>query len=487
MGERKRSRRGKAIRRLRQELGWSEEQLGEPNGLSRKVVHNLENGWRHEPTRREAAALIAPMGLPAVALDTSDAFGRWVEAAAPPSEPVSPEEEDVRRALFAAGLLGLHVAREEFPVLLRRARVKRFARDRRQAEERCERLLRLATWEERREHIQNAEDYQTWAMVERLAHESVHAAADRPAEALAWAELALFTVPFVQGSDSRRRRLEGYATFCRANGLRVGNDLDGSEAAFEKGWALWNVGEDDFLPLDEGRPLDLEASLRREQRSFQKALDLLTAALELSPAERAGRILLKRAATLEQLGDVEAAIEALTQARPHVERSCEPRDVWTLLFNLSVNYWHLARFEAAEECLAGAREVAIRLGNELDLTRTLWLTARLDSSLGRTAKASAGLDQVFEELIAYPLPYDAALAGLDLAVLYLEHNDTRKVMALAQRMEKVFVSLGIEREALAALLVFCEAARRAEASVELARRTADVIKKAQREQREAGE
>jgi hypothetical protein len=47
-------------------------------------------------------------------------------------------------------------------------------------------------------------------------------------------------------------------------------------------------------------------------------------------------------------------------------------------------------------------------------------------------------------------------------------------------MEIVFVSLGIGREALSALLVFCEAARREEATVELARRTAEIITKAQR-------
>jgi hypothetical protein len=54
---------------------------------------------------------------------------------------------------------------------------------------------------------------------------------------------------------------------------------------------------------------------------------------------------------------------------------------------------------------------------------------------------------------------------------------------LALRMEKVFISLGIEREALSALLVFCEAARREEATVELARRTAEVIEEVRRGRR----
>jgi len=479
---RKPTRRGAAIRRLREELDWTEEQFGKPHGLSKGVVHNLEAGWRKEPTRQEAEDLIAPLGLPPVALDMSDAFGEWVKAAAPPAEPVSPEEEDARRAVFVSGLIGLHVAKAELPVLLRRAREERFARDRRQADERCELLRRLKTFEARRERIRDAEDYQTWAMVERLAHESVRAAADKPALALEWADLALYTVPFVRGPESRRQRLEGYATFFRANVLRVGNGLDGSDADFVRGWELWKAGEGDELPLDEGRPLDLEASLRREQRRFEEALDLLARALKISPEERAGRILLNKAFTLEQMGEIEASIEALELARPYIKKEGEPRDLWVLLLNSTLGAWHLGRLPEAEELLTDARDLAVRLGNELDLTRTLWMAARLDSSSGRASKAAAALEQVFEDLLAHTLPYDAALAGMDMAILHLEQGQSREVMALALRMEKVFVSLGIEREALSALLVFCEAARQEEATVELARQTAEVLERVRREQ-----
>jgi len=473
---------GEAIRRLRLELGWSEDRLGEANGLSGGVIHNLEKGWRKEPTRQEAEDLIAPMKLPPAALDVSHAFGRWVQAAAPSPEPVAPEEEDARRCQVAAGIIGLHAARTALPVLVRQIRKDRYARDRRLAEERCEHLRRLPTPQARRERIQNAEDYQTWAMVERLAHESIHAAGDTPARAIEWADLALFTVPFVEGPDSRRQRLEGYATFARANALRVGNDLDGSDDRFQQAWALWKAGADDDLPLDEGRPLDLEASLRREQRRFEDALDLLRRALNTSPEERAGHILLKKAFTLEQMGDVEGSIEALLQARPYVEKLGSARDIFGLLFNSSVGLRHLGRLAEAETLRSAAREVAIQLGNKLDLARTLWLTALLDSSFGRTAEAASGLSQVFAEFVAHELPYDAALAGMDLAVLHLEQGHTRQVMALAQRLERVFVSLRIEREALSALLVFCAAARREEATVELARQTVEVIEQVQRKQ-----
>jgi tetratricopeptide (TPR) repeat protein/DNA-binding XRE family transcriptional regulator len=474
--------RGEAIRRLRQELGWSEERLGEPHGLSGKVISNLEKGWRNEPSREEAEKLIAPMELPPAALDVSHEFGQWVRAAAPPSKPVSPEEEDARRCVVAAGLLSLHVARRVFPVLLREVREKRFERDRQQAAERLEHLRRLTTQDARRERIRNAEDYQTWAMVEALAHESERAAADQPAKAIQWAELALFTVPFVPGPDNRRQRLEGCATFYLANALRVGNDLDDSDAAFRRAWALWKEGKaDDFLPLDEGNLLDLEASLRREQRRFQEALALHEQALAVSP--ETGRILLNKAFTQEQMGEAEASIETLRRAQPYIEASGTPRDIFGLRFNLALGLWHLGQFSAAEDLIQGVRDAALHLGNELDLTRTLWMEARLDGSLGRTVKADAALTQVFEDLIARTLPYDAALAGMDLAVLHLEQGNTREVMSLALRMEAVFSSLRIDREALSALVVFCEAARREEATVELARRTAEVIEKVQREQR----
>jgi len=475
--------RGRAIWRLREEMGWAAKRLGKANGVSEGVITNLENGWRKEPSRQESEKIIAPMELPAVALDMSLFFGRWVRAAAPPSEPVTPEEEDDRRSLVGAGLIGLHVAHCVYPLLVRQKREERFARDRQRAEECCEHLRQLATVQERRERIQNAEDYQAWAMVERLANESIRAAADTPAKAFEWAELALFTVPFVPGPESRRKRLEGWATFALANAHRVGNDLDASDGGFQRAWTCWEAGEDDdFLPLDEGWPLDLEASLRREQRRFPEALDLYKRALEVSPEARTGHILLNKAATLDQMEDPEGAVEALQQARLHVERADELVDQKVLLFNLSVAQRKLGNWTAAEALVPAIRKVVLRLGgNELDLARTLWNEGLIDAGLGRIAKAIAALEQVFNDLVALELPYDAALAGMDLAAVHLDQGHTREVMFLAGRMQAVFRTFNIEREALAALRAFWEAARREEATVELARRTAEAIERVQRQ------
>lgn len=472
--------RGEAIKRLQRELGLEEEEIGRALGVTKKVIHNKLKGWQKLYPEDEQAILGFMRLPPEAALEISLFFGRWVRAAVQPAQPPDPEEEDLRHCERTAGLLGVHVAKAVLPVLVREMRAKRIARDRRRAARRGPLLLQLPTPREQRERIEDAEDYQTWALVEWLAEASERAAADKPARAVELAELALFIIPFVPGPDSRRRRLEGYATFILANAFRVRNDLDESDAAVQRGWALWQAGEDDdFLPLEEARLLDLEASLRRAQRRFDVSLVLLERAFNLSPAENKGRVLLKKAVTLEQAGDIETAVEVLWMARLYISERSNLRDIFGLHFNLAVSLGHLGRFSEAADLLPSVRNAAVDLGNELDLVRALWLQARVDAGLGKRIEAAAALEQVFQEFVVHELPYDAALAGLNLSILYLEQERHREVLPLAQQIKKVFLAKNVEREALAALMIFCEAARREEATVELAQQTAEIIENLQ--------
>ena len=481
MGRRqpKPTRLSEAVRRLKQELKREDIEIGRALDVSDKVINNKLTGWQMlDP--EEADAILEFLGLPPGALEVSLFFGDWLQSAKPPEQPLTPEQEDERHCLRNAGLLGLHVAKAVHPVLLQEIKAKRIARDRCRAAELGPLLLNLATAQERRDRIKDAEDYQTWALVEWLALASERAAADKPARALELAELALYTVPFVPGPAYRRARLEGWASFHLANALRVKNDHDGADAAVDRGWDSWRAGaEDDFLPFGEDRLLDFEASLRRDERRFDEALDLLERALEISPNENKGRILLKKGFTLEQKGDIEAAVAALSQARPYVEESGVPRDLLVLLFNLTSGVLHLGRLSEAAGLLPDVRAAAVALGNELDVHRSAWLEARLDAAQGKGPEAIAALGQVFGIFVALELPYDAALAGLDLATLYLQQGRTRDVLPLALQMETVFRIKKVDREAMAALLLFCEAARREEATAELARHTAEVIEKAQ--------
>jgi len=83
-----------------------------------------------------------------------------------------------------------------------------------------------------------------------------------------------------------------------------------------------------------------------------------------------------------------------------------------------------------------------------------------------------------DELLARDIGYDAALASLDLAKLYLQLGRTAEVKHLARQMVTVFQEQGVHREALAAVRLFQEAAERERASVELVRRLADYLRRA---------
>jgi hypothetical protein len=186
------------------------------------------------------------------------------------------------------------------------------------------------------------------------------------------------------------------------------------------------------------------------------------------------------AATLEQMEDTERALETLHEAEPQVLASGSPRDLWCLRFNTAVCECRLGRPGRAEELLPEIESLADRLGKALDCLRTLWLTARVAAGQGRTAEAVAVLDRVCEDFLRSepPLPIDAALAGLDLALYWLERGDTAAVQKLALPLERIFTAKGIRREALGALRLFCQAARRQAATLDLAKKA-----KAELEQR----
>jgi hypothetical protein len=115
-------------------------------------------------------------------------------------------------------------------------------------------------------------------------------------------------------------------------------------------------------------------------------------------------------------------------------------------------------------------ELAQRLGNEMDLLRGAWLTARIQAGQGHREEAILGLERVRRELTTREVPFDAAQAALEVAALYLEEGRTGEVKELAREMAEIFKAQGIAREALAALALFVEAAQQETATVELVRR-----------------
>jgi len=353
---------------------------------------------------------------------------------------------------------------------------------RREAEEICAALLPYPPAERRRLLDLSVRAKRSWAVAEAFAHASARAAADRVDEARDLAELALEVARQVPG-EARRARTEGYCTGFLSNVQRVATDFDPASALFERCWALWREGKAAALPLAEWRLLDLEASLRRAQHRFSEARDRLDEALAACDggALAEGKLLVAKANVLEQAGDFLGALAALEEAAPAVEGSGDPNLVFALRFNTVVNLVYLERYAAAAARLPAVRELAAEQGRQLHLIRLSWLESKVAAGQGRGEEAKAGLEQVIRDFA--DLPYEAALASLDLAVLYLKEGQTAEVKRLAGAMGGIFEAKGIAREALAALTLFCEAARQETATVELAKRVIGEVERAQRDGR----
>jgi tetratricopeptide (TPR) repeat protein len=354
---------------------------------------------------------------------------------------------------------------------------------RREAEEVWTALERLPTHRRRWVLELSLPAFRSLALVVRVCEASVRAAADKPGEALELADLAFAIAGQVEGTEAWRSRVKGFALAHIANARRVANDFAGADEAFAQAWRLWRAGatgEADLLP--EWRLLDLEASLRREQQRFAEAMTLLDRALAAGPGNRAtaGRILLKQELVLEEMGDIEGALVVLAQAAPFVKAAGDSRLLSVLYFNTVKNLCYLERFAEAANLLPEIQDLAGQLGNELDLIRVVWLSARVAAGQGRRAEAMAGLEQVRHEFTALRLPYDAAQACLELAVLYLEEGRTGEVKGLAIAMGWIFTAQGIRRETLAALKLFVDAAQEEVATVKLIRRILDDIERVRR-------
>jgi tetratricopeptide (TPR) repeat protein/DNA-binding XRE family transcriptional regulator len=339
--------------------------------------------------------------------------------------------------------------------------------DRAEAEELFARLHGLAA-EVRLAVVRVSEQFQTWALCERVCEASEREASRDVEAAATWARFAEEVAQRVRGPEDWRTRIQGYSAGFAANVLRVQGELAASAARFEEAKRLWNAGSDPAGLLDPGRLLDLEASLLKDQRRLPEALARLDEAAAVG--RRPERALIKKGITLEKMGAYDRAVESLLRAAPLIDRQSDPRLWYNQRFNLAVNFCHLGRCGDATELVPEIRRVAGELGDEIFLLRLTWLEGRIAAGLGRREEALKLLAEARREFAARGMTYDVALALLEEAVLLLEEGRSAEVKALAAELIQVFEANGVHREALAALRLFHEAAEREEATAETARR-----------------
>ncbi|MFL6234167.1 MAG: helix-turn-helix domain-containing protein [Thermoanaerobaculia bacterium] len=463
-----------ALLYMRSERGWTQRKLADRLGLTDHTqISSYERGGK--PLHRERLVSVAAvLGYPPEAVDALLRFNRWLQPSAP-AEPASPvaltpgERRSLDRTVLAATEAFLEEIRKE---LIRKKRERKADAARRKARDLWLRL-KAAPRQDQRDLVTVMPALQDWALAVHVCEASVRAAAHRPEDALYLADLAVLIAARSPGPQGWRSRLEGYCWAHLANARRVASDFSRADKAFVQAWKLWRAGaSSDSNLLPEWRLLDLEASLRRDERRFQEALELLDRAIATNRINKpaAAQILLNKEFIFDQIGDLQGALTALLQAAPLVEASGNNRLLFALRFKIANNLCQLGRCGQASKQLPQVRELAEQLGNELDLIRVLWLEARLAAKQGETAEAITNLEQVRRDFTARGVPYDAALASLELAVLYLQEERLLEVQKLARTLTWIFQAHGIAREALASLTLFSDAALRKTVTVELVQR-----------------
>lgn len=344
-------------------------------------------------------------------------------------------------------------------------------------------ILDRLSGDERRKWIETAppDACRSWAALVRvLCEASERAASDSPAGALELVEYALFLGERTAGTDAAQTL--GFIWGYLANARRVALDFDSADQAFARAWSLRGPEADSEL-LPDWRLFDLEASLRRAQHRFPEALDRLDKALAYSHGDRLarGRILLKKEHIFQQMGDSNRALKVLQEAAPLIEEQNDLRQLFAHRFNTADNLCRLERFEEAARLLPQVHElVNAEQDNRLNRIRTTWLDAKVKAGLGQKEEAMAGLEAVRDFFTDEELPYEAALASLDLSVLWLEAGRLAEVRELAPALGWIFTSQKIHREALASLALFCEAAEREAATVALARQVIAEVEETRR-------
>lgn len=332
--------------------------------------------------------------------------------------------------------------------------------------------------------LKNSPRFHTWGLFELLIERSLETSIRSPAYA---EELGLLALHLSNYLDLERygetiiEDLRARAWAYIGNSYRVRSHLEKAEEAFITAYAHLRRGTQDFL--ERAVILDLEASLRRDQRRFDQATRLLKRAitifLQSEQRHRAGRSLVNLSTVHHYAGDPEGGIPLLFQAIPLIDPEQEPRLLICARHNLVDYLAASGRFLEAQRLYRDTRPLYRSFPDAWTQNRRKWVKGKIARGLGQADQAESLFLAARDGFINEGIPYDTALVSLELATLYAEQRRTADLKRLAEEMVPIFSSLHIHREALAALAYLKQAAKAERATVELVTGVAAYLRRAQ--------
>ncbi len=244
-----------------------------------------------------------------------------------------------------------------------------------------------------------------------------------------------------------------------ANARSLAADLRGAELGFDEAERLLEAGGRE--PAVEAEVLAYKASLRRDQRRFLEARELLDHARTSCPdteSDLLAKILLIQASVRFEEGNPTAAIPFLEEALPLAAKTEDTILRLAIYHNLVATYSEAGWYQKAVKLLPVAKELSEQHGTGYNKIRFHWLEGLVARGLGDLEQAEEALLGASEAVSEMGDGFNTALVSLDLADLYARQNRTTDLVSLCQSMAPVSSMLQNHHEATVALQIFQRAA-----------------------------
>lgn len=311
-------------------------------------------------------------------------------------------------------------------------------------------------------------------LVKRLVEMSHSVRYENPARMLHLANLARLAAEACTaesaGSAPKLSDLRAQAWRQYANAFRVSGRLIEAEEAFTRTRSLCNEGTGD--PPLRASLLTQMASLRVFQRRFDQAIEFADESAriyrELGETRSQASTMVQKAIAELLSGSAEAAVRTLNRAVPMIDEG-DSQLLLAACHNLIRSYIDLGKPEQALSIYFEVRDLYREFQDPLIALRAGWQEGQLLRDLGHLRAAETSLLQARQGFLERELFYETALVSLDLSAVYLRQGETEKLREAVVEMVPIFTSLGVDREALAALLQLQQAAKQSRQAFELIR------------------
>lgn len=316
---------------------------------------------------------------------------------------------------------------------------------------------------ERRALLESGVRFRSLQLCQLLEERSREAWFSDPARAVQLADLAVAVAERLDDAHygsplAEDARASAWAHL--GNASRVAADLHRAEEALQTAEEHQRRSGGDAYT--EALILSFKASLRTTQGRYDEAARLLDGAITVYRQARdrheEGRAIILKGTALGYAGRHREAARLIRRGLTRIDLFQEPRLLVAARHNLILFMTDGGLYQDAEDSLAETRRLYVELGERMNLVRLRWLEGKLARELGRREEAEAALKEARDAFLADDIAVDAALVSLDLAILYMQRGETTALKDLAAEMRPIFESGDVHPEALAAVLLFQQAA-----------------------------